>query len=451
MNALPCSTDDERRLLSCCFIDGAESFSKAINAGVATLTFTDPRNRAVFSAMASVAASGGQVAPDSVASVLQSRNQVDEAGGWNHLMDVSRAEATTSNVDQFIKRLRNLEVLRGVITEAERLAMACRSLKDDDPSTVIDPAVSRLLATASGLGGSQDASWSEVVSKAGAMLEDIIKDGGVPEHLSVRWPWKRMDELFNPMQRGQLVVLAARPSVGKSSLARPIALHAAKAGKQVYFVTLEVNPERVPLQMASSMARLGLREANRAHKRDQDDLRNALKALHGLGITISKRDRSIARICGRARALKAQGKLDLLIVDHGLLLDDVAKARKDETLVSISQVTKALKSLATELEVVCILLWQLNRNSANDDNREPNLADLRGSGSLEEDADKVLFIHRPSENPSTGAMQTTSSTAEECPQFFQNIIQAKGRDDGTSLMSFMFHRSTATFNEITKG
>jgi replicative DNA helicase len=447
-NGLPASPDDERRLLSCVFIDGADTFARAQNAGVTGATFHDPRNRTIYSAMQALQASGAVIGLDTVASQVQALGQLEAMGGWAHLIASSNAEATTAYADQYITRIRNLEVLRGVITESTALISACHGLQAEAPSTVIDPAITRLLSIAAGLGTTQEQPWDSVVGQAGAMLEEIIKAGGVPEKQSIRWPWPRMDERFNPMQRSQLIVIAARPSVGKSSLARPIALAAAIRRHSVYFVTLEVNPERVPLQMAAALSKIGLREVNKAHVKDQDDMRRALQSLHGLGITISKRDRNIARICGRARALKAQGKLDLLIVDHGLLLEDVANARSSELISAISTVTKALKTLATELEIVVILLWQLNRNSVADDNREPHLSDLRGSGSLEEDADKVLLLHRPNEDPLTHQPQLPTMTTEFRPRFFTNIIQAKGRDDGTSLMSFYFDRRTARFNDI---
>jgi replicative DNA helicase len=448
----PNAPDDERRLLSCVFVDGSESFSKAVNAGVTAETFYEARNRVLWLAMSSIAASGGMITPDIVASTIQARDQLAAIGGWDHLMNVSRAEATTAHAETFIRRLRNLEVLRGVIHEGTMMVEACYALKDEDPASVLDPALSRLLTVSAGMGIAQDKSWNDVVAQSAVMLEEIIRDGGVPEHMAIHWPWRRMDYLFAPMQRGQLVLLGARPSIGKSSLARPIALTAALQGKGVYFVTLEVNPERVPLQIASMLSKIGLREANRAHPKDQDDLRNALKALKGLGITISRRDTSLARIAGRARALKAQGKLDLLVIDHGLLLDDVVPGSskgKDDSTASITRVTASLKKLAGELNCVVLLLWQLNRGSERDDNREPGMIDLRGCGSLEQDADKILFIHRPSENPLTALPQTSSMTVEQCPSYFQNVIQAKGRDDGTSLMSFMFHRQTARFTEIT--
>ncbi len=116
----------------------------------------------------------------------------------------------------------------------------------------------------------------------------------------------------------------------------------------------------------------------------------------------------------------------------------------------IGQATKTLKVLAVELNIVIVMLWQLNRGSEKESNREPVNSDLKDSGSLEEDADKILLIHRPNENPHTGQSQSSSTPPEECPRFFQNIIQSKGRDEGTQLVSFYFDRATATFDPIQK-
>jgi replicative DNA helicase len=112
--------------------------------------------------------------------------------------------------------------------------------------------------------------------------------------------------------------------------------------------------------------------------------------------------------------------------------------------------TKTLKQLAGELDIPVVLLWQLNRNSVQAGNREPNLTDLKDSGSLEEDADKVLLIHRPDTDPlKCNAKQAETMTVSELPAYYQNIIQAKGRDDGTALLSFYLHRQTATFRLAT--
>jgi len=208
---------------------------------------------------------------------------------------------------------------------------------------------------------------------------------------------------------------------------------------------------QVALQIAATLSGTGVRELAHAHASDQANFKEKLAALSAAGITPSSRDRSLARVVARIKALKAAGKVDLVVIDHGGMLDEVALAsNKDEKMQGIGRLTKTLKTLATDLDIVVLLLWQLNRLSANEGNREPRVADLRDSGSLEEDADKVILIHRPSENPLTRQPQPEASDKADIPLFFQNIIQAKGRDDGTSIMSFYFRRRTATFEPIAK-
>lgn len=438
--------DDEMRLLGCVMADGAASYAKAVNAGVTIATFDDMRNALVWQTVETLAADGKSIDEVTVASALQAGGKMDRVG-WPHVTELVKSVPTTLQASLFIEHVRAAEIRRNVAKHASQLAETCRTQVDSDLAALIDPQMSRLMAAMNGATVDEDADWQDVVERAEVQLEEMLAHNGTDAKRAISWPWTRMDEIFAPMQRGQLIIAAARPSVGKSSLARPVAMHAAGAGHRVYFVTLEVNPERVPLQMAASIARLGLREAPRAHAKDQNELREALRSLKALGITISRRDSSLARVLGRAHALKAQGKLDLLVIDHGLLLDDVARARdQKDQIIAISRVTKGLKRLAGELDLAVLLLWQLNRDSAKD-GREPNLADLRGAGSLEEDADKVLFIHRPDKTPE-GNPQSESTSVHDAPNFFQNIIQAKGRDDGTGFLSFMFKRSTASFTPI---
>ena len=195
--------------------------------------------------------------------------------------------------------------------------------------------------------------------------------------------------------------------------------------------------------MAATLSRFGVRDLASVHAADQQEFRAALHGLKSAGITMSRKDRQLAQIVARCKALHAQGKLDLIVIDHGGLLSDIFAAR--DKVSEVGRVTKTLKHLATELNCVVLLLWQLNRSSVKEANREPVLSDLKDSGSLEEDADKVIFIHSPSEDPLTQRSQSDVSTVTEQPRFFQNVIQAKGRDEGTSLMSFYFDRATASF------
>lgn len=445
----PHNLQAEEQFLSSCLLDGADALSRALNAGLTPEMFYSPANRRVFEHLVGMLSAGQSIDLAVLAQEMAATKQLEAIGGYAYLTKISALFTTSAQLGYFVTKIRELHTLRETIKEATRLVEQCHECTGDIGEAINGP-ITRLLALASGSENEAEPKWSGVVDEAEKVLSSILSSGGLPPELIIPFPWPGMNERFNPMQRGQLVVLGARPSIGKSSLARPIALHAARNRHYVYFVTLEVNPAQVPLQMAAALVKQGIRGIAKAHVKDQADLRNALRGLRDLGITISRRDRSIARIIGRARALHARGELDLLVIDHGLLVDEVAMAGKDERIAVISSFTKALKRLATELNVVVLLLWQLNRASAKEGNREPALPDLKDCGSLEEDADKVLFIHRPGEDPLTKRDQSDSSLPEEQPRFYQNIIQAKGRDDGTAGMSFYFERSTASFDPILR-
>jgi replicative DNA helicase len=443
----PHSVEAEEQLLSACLIDGGDTVAKCINARITPLSFYVPANRVLFECVLGLLAAGKQIDVPVLAEELKTARQLDDVGGYAYLIRVSGKVSTTAGANYFIAKVRELAALREVIRECTRAVERCYNHSGEPLSEVVQPTVARLLDASTGAESLEEPEWDAVIAEAEAELQSLIETGGLPQGAIIPFPWPRMNERFAPMQRGQLVVIAARPSVGKSSLSRPLLDHASKLGNKAYFVTLEVNPRKVPMQIAASLSGVGLRELAKAHVTDQQAVIAALRALKGRGITISSKDRTISRIEARARALHAKGQLDILFVDHGGCVEDIASATDGGKKDVIGMVTKRLKAMATEMNIVVVLLWQLNRDSAKGGgNREPTMTDLKDSGSLEEDADKILLIHRPDTDGITGMAQSVTNEVADTPRFFQNIIQAKGRDDGTSLLSFYFHRATATFH-----
>lgn len=442
----PHSLPAEEAVLSCCLMDGAVSLSNCLNAGLKSEHFYNAHNGAIFAKLEEMLATGKTVELSVLMTELQAVNQLSEIGGMPYLLKISGSQATTISLTDHIERIVNLATLRKVILEAGRLTEKCYGFSGDMSDT-LDSSVSKLISLASGGTQTEESNWDGLVSQSEAILESIIEHKGLPANMIIPFPWPEMNEAFNPMQRGQLTILAARPSVGKSSMAVQMAVETARNALKTYFVTLEVGPERIPLQIASKLKRIGLKQVATAHHKDQDELRQALKGLRGLGFTVSRRDRSCARILGRAMALHAKDQLDLLVVDHGLLVEDIASSKRDELLANISRFTKSLKRIAGDLNVAVLLLWQLNRSSAKEGNREPNLTDLKECGSLEEDADKVIFLHRPNMT-SDGIEQKETASVRDQPRWQVNAIQAKGRDDGTAFLPMSFERQCAAFTPI---
>lgn len=447
---LPNDRDAEEYLLACIFLDGNETISKCIEARLTPLAFHHEPTRIILAKAIDLFTEGKPVDMQVIASELRATKQMAAIGDYAFLVHLSQLIPTTSQVGHFIERINELYLLREMIRTATAAAESCYAYTDGGVAESVAPYLAKMQTLAVGSTDAQEKDWNAVLDESERELKSLIENKGPDKSRIINFPWPRMDDLFAPMQRSQLVIIAARPSVGKSSLARPLLAAAAAQGHKAYFVTLEVKPMKVPLQIAASLAGTGLRQVAYASPNAQRIVLEALSSLKGMGVTISSKDRSLSRITARARALKSKGDLDIMFIDHGGCIEDVYAAPNEGKLQAIERTTKVLKSLAVELDIVVVLLWQLNRESAKQANREPTMTDLKACGSLEEDADKILLIHRPDKDPIRNIEQHESMGVAELPTFYQNVIQAKGRDDGTSLMSFNFERQTASFRTIEK-
>jgi len=445
----PFSVEAEESLLACAFIDAPDTLSKCMDAGINPNSFYSPPCRVVYEIMTGLYATGLQ--PDAVLVIEEARKQgtLDGIGGYAYLVQVTGRVPTTAQVPYFIERVFDLAQRRKIIGVAIRASELCYEL-DGKVGDQLSKSVNDMLTLVAGSDTHTEPDWAEVCDEAGRIAQSLIDHQGKPAHMTIKWPWREMDDRFGSLERGQLVCIGARPSVGKSSLLRQMALSCAEQGFPVYFVTLEVNPAQVPMQMAAMKTRIGVRQLPSSHVKDQQDFQKALRSLRALGITISRRDRSLAKITGRARALCSKRKLGMLCIDYLGLMDDVQQASAKEMVVTIGAVTKTLKRLAVEEGIVVVMAAQLNRLSSYDGNREPKLSDLKASGDIEADVDVCALLHRPDVNPHTKLPQPETSDVSQMPSFYQKLLLAKGRDCGTSYMDMSFSRATASFSPMVR-
>ncbi len=443
--------DHERLLLAAALVDDGRTLQAMLGANLSRRAFHDTRHQVIFDTLREMMAAGMALTEDVLYAELIARQRFDAAGGHLYVVGLTTGIPIALNAKYYLERVQRIAVARDAIRIAQHLAERVQQEAEatDPISEVIGSGARELLNIAAGSDSDAEANWDELVQQAQTELEQKI--AGAERKELMPFPWPVLNQRFGEMERGQLVVIAGRSSSGKSSLARPILTHLANAGRRCYYVTLEVAPHKVPLQIAASLAGVGLRRVHTEHPASQADIRKALVELRGRNITVSSRDSSLARIEARARALHASSGLDVLFVDHGGLVKEIYEAKGGgEKVNACGLVTKTLKRLARELDILVVMLWQLNRESAKDGNREPHVTDLKDSGSVEEDADKVILLHRPNEDAITGQQQRDTDFEADRPRFFTNVIQAKGRDDGTAAQSFYFTRATATFHPATK-
>lgn len=448
---LPHSVEDEEHLLACCFLDGQTVIPKCQEAGITPSSFYVLGNSVVFSTILDLFADQKPTDIDVVASQLKMTKRLEEVGGWSFLTQISQRVPTVLQAGHFIESVVTFSRLRAVIMASTEIVEAAYAF--DGEFNDIDAALEKAIRSRGGV--SEARSWQQAVREAEAITRERMKP---PEQRNlngqeVSWGLSDFDRYFGALEPGELVVIGGYTSSGKSSLLRQLLWGMAKAGAPTLINTLETRDTEEAVNLAILLS--GIRGRSRLHelsKADQNLLIDAYSTLNIDHFSVCHQDQTLADICARARAFKRRHGLAILGIDYLQILTDVKKLRANERPdFAISCVTSELKRFATTEGTVNFLLSGFNRDYIRD-RREPRLSDLDGSSSIEKDASRVILLHIPEEYQIGNAKFSQSPTADSSdqPNFYVKIIQAKGRNQGTSSIGLMFHRETKTFKQITR-
>lgn len=442
----------ERALVGCAFIDPAGVVGMAMSFDLKPESFVDPIASGVWRAITAMLLAGEPVDETTVWIKLKATKNDREATQailevtHDNVVAMAHQTPTTARAKFFATRVRHCEILRQLMREAGAITTNIREAGSEPAEELVREAGARILAIEA---QQQNESWAESLAKADA--EITARVSGEMERTregALGWGFAEMDRVFGLMQRGEMVVIAARPSVGKSSLARQVALHVALAQEQqVLFASLEVIGATLALNFAQTISGISLRSlSSRTHPKDVEAFREASQRVSKAPLeVVAAGNVSLATMQSRAEVLRArQTPPRLVVVDYIGLMPDATPSRGENRAQSVGRVSRALKQFALRNDCVVMVLAQLNRDSERDE-RVPRIHDLRESGDIEQDADKIVLLHRPGEDPITGAGQSVTSGAEDLPTFYVSAIQAKGRNDGTGSVGLYFRRATATF------
>jgi len=422
----------ERRVIACELALGTAGLQIVIEQGVTPAAFSDPLCRRIHDRVLHQHATG---LPFELEFIWEHLNLSHE--DRQLLLDMTGANnESLMNVPRLCTELRELAVRRQIATLAARLSEAATSNPDAVPGIMTD-----LLAASAG--SAPGRTWTQICDDAIRRAEDAIA-GIIHAEDFISWGSPDLDNRFKPMRKGELIIVGARPSVGKSALARGIATTTALGGRRVLFESLEVRADEVVDGMTTGYCGVHFSELAAVPNDLRAKFLATIKKLRAAPLHVCE-DRSLAGIIARAQSMHAQGPLDLLVVDYLGLIGDCNPTKGETLAQAVGTVTKALKRLAMEMNIVVICLAQLNRQAANDHNREPRLSDLRDSGDIEQDADRVIFIHRPDECPLTKQGQDTLAKLSDLPRYGCALIQAKGRSVGTGYGAVWFNRLLSRF------
>ena len=366
---------------------------------------------------------------------LERREQLDEVGGASFITTLINVVPTSIHAEHYARIVERTATRRRLIEAAGQIA-ALAYQEAEDVDEVVDRAEQVLFGVSERRISRELVSIKQVLSEYYDRIEYLTRHQG--EMIGIPTGFTDIDKLLGGLQRSDMVILAARPSVGKTSLALSFAHNAAKKhGQRVAFFSLEMSDEQVVQRLIA--AETGI-NAQRLRRGDiaQDEWGRFMKATSDLAETHIYIDDtpsiSALELRTKARRLHAENGIDLIVVDYLQLMR--GDYRSENRVQEISSISRALKALARELNVPVLALSQLSRGVESRTDKRPILSDLRESGALEQDADVVIFIYR----------DEMYNENTERPNI-ADIIVAKHRNGPTGSVSLYFRKELAQFLE----
>lgn len=324
--------------------------------------------------------------------ILKNKNQLDSVGGADYLTGLVSSVPTAANVDYYCGIVREKYILRTLIQVSTSIAADCYT-EANPPDLLLDQAESKIFEIASHRAKRDAVSMKEIIKDSIEQIDALYQRKGGLTGLTTGF--SDLDKELAGLQRADLVIVAGRPAMGKSSFALCVAEAAAmQANKGVAIFSLEMSKENVVQRMLCSYARINAHavRSGMLSAKDWPKLTDAAGRLSEAPIFVDDTPGvSILELRAKARRLKARNDIGLVVVDYLQLMDAPSSESRQQ---EISVISRGLKGLARELDIPVIALSQLSRAAERRDSFRPRLSDLRESGSIEQDADVVLMLFR---------------------------------------------------------
>ncbi|MEM6536487.1 MAG: replicative DNA helicase [Pseudomonadota bacterium] len=472
---LPFSIESEQAVLGAVLFDNEVFFR--ISSFLKSDHFFDPVHALIYDGCRALIENGRLSSPITVDAHLAREAGYAELGGRKYLEAIAASVPSIASAHDYAKVVFDLAVYRGLIDiGGEIVDKAKKASIDDAPSEQLQEAEQRLYALAeTGHYGSGFKTFRTALVEAVDVADAALKRGG--GLAGVATGLMDLDNMMGGLHPSDLIILAGRPSMGKTSLAVNIAVNAARAklqaiaaghdpkdaGATVGFFSLEMSADQIAMRILSEMAEVPSNEIRRGtiDEAQFDRIYHKAKELEEMPFHIDDTGGlSIAQVAARARRLKRQKGLDLIVVDYLQLLSG-SKSRGDNRVQEITEISVGLKALAKELQVPVLALSQLSRQVEARDDKRPQLSDLRESGSIEQDADIVLFVYREeyylsrSEPKGDGDEQTMGHAKwlERMEQVrgIAEVIIAKQRHGPIGNVPLRFDQNLTKFSDLDDG
>lgn len=435
---LPSSPDTERALLGSILLDNT-LVAQAIEM-LKPLDFYVPSHRRIFTAMIALFERGSEINSILLADELRRDGSLDSSGGMLFLSNLAFGLPHVPSLAAYAKVIRGKSLLRQLVRVANKITAEALE-EEDEPQSILDHAEHAIFALA-------DERIRQGFEHIKHPAERVLEKAESVEHrdlvvTGVATGFRGLDALTSGLQKQDLVVIAARPSMGKTSLALALAQHAAiESNAVVGIFSLEMSAEALAMRMLCSEANVDAQKFRSGFLSNEEWARlgKALGKLADARIFIDDTAAiSVLEMRAKARRLATEQKqLDLIMVDYLQLMSGSTR-RSESRQQEVSQISRELKALAKELNVPLIALSQLSRAPENRTDHRPQLADLRESGAIEQDADLVAFIYR----------EELYNRSDENKNIAELIV-AKQRNGPTDTVYLAFLNQFAKFTDLER-
>ena len=437
--SMPQNLDAERSVLGVVFLNNNET-SKIVEE-VNVDMFFDERNKLIFNAIKSLYEEKTPIDITTIKNELDKSKKLN-AVGLDYITEVIDSVVTAANLDYYIKIIKDYAVRRNLINTANDIVTSAYDQEDID--YLLDSSERNILNVVRARSVGDFVPIQEILRRAQAKLEELAKNKRTITGLETGFP--DFDRITTGLQGGEMIILAARPGMGKTALALNMASYAAsRTKKAIAIFNLEMSADMLINRMIASIGQIDSYKLQTGNMQEKDWKRynEAMSQLADTNIYIEDNAGVTApEIRAKCRRLaNSENGLGLVVIDY-LQLVSSGNRRIESRQVEVSEISRSLKTMALELNVPVIALSQLSRSAEKRESNQPMLADLRESGSLEQDADMVLFINRKDYYDKAKDFNQKIVPAE--------LIIAKHRKGGLGTIDLLFELNMLSFKSQLK-
>lgn len=438
---MPQNLEAEMSILGACFLS-SYALDKVCEEVTSDMFFSEA-NKIIFDAIFSLHQNKEPLDTTMLVNEIEKKTSINSIGGLEYLSEVIDSVITAANIDYYIDIVREKALRRKLIEVSTSITTSAFD-EETETNDIIDNAEKKIFTVTKARKAGEFKNIIDVMKSTEERLESLAKND--KDITGIATGFYDFDKLTSGLHENELIIVAARPAMGKTAFAVNLAVNAAiNSKKNIALFNLEMSAEQLAMRMISAQGGIDQNKlkTGRLEHNDWKKVNEAISELSDTNLFIEDASGiTVSEIRAKCRRLATQGPgLGLVVIDYLQLIDGSAKYAGNRQQ-EVSEISRSLKTMAMELKVPVIALAQLSRSVELRENKRPIMSDLRESGSIEQDADIVAFLYRDDYYNKSAAEQTNISVTE--------LIVGKHRNGSTGTIELLFERNMSNFRNYIK-